>query len=114
MRKSVELDLADLGEIFGDLVKKLDKMNMAEKVDLAARLKPVAKHCEAIDKAVKDEIKDLLDHEEGSVAGEVFKAVLKIIPVDRLNQSALKEGSPTVYAKYVRHDEDERINYEVK
>jgi hypothetical protein len=40
--------------------------------------------------------------------------VLKIIPVDRLNQKALQEGSPAVYAKYVRHDEDERINFEVK
>lgn len=114
MKKATIADLADLVDILEGLTKKLDETSEPELIDLAARLKPAAKHCEAIDKYVKDNVKKKLKHRAGIRLGELFKAVLQIIPVTRLQQAELKDGEPAIYAAYSRSDADERVTFELR
>lgn len=114
MKKAVELDLVDLSDIFEGFVKKFDKMTLTERIDLAARIKPVAKVCKDLDDRVKEEIKSIRNGVEGEVLGGMFKAKLTIVPVDRLQQKKLQEEKPKIYAQYLRHDEDERVTYHLR
>lgn len=114
MKPSMELDFGDLVDILESFVKKLPAMPLKDQIDLAARLKPVAKHCETIDKHVKDLVKVKLKHEEGTLKGELFKANLKLVPVDRLDQGKLKEERPTIHAQFVREYIDERVTFELR
>ena len=114
MKKSLELDFSDLNIILEGFEQKLDRMPQADLIDLAARLKPVAKHCKAIDEFVKTYVKEKLDDRPGSVPGGLFKATLKLVPTTRLNQSKLKEERPTIHAKYNEPVEDERVTFEVR
>lgn len=114
MKKALKSDLEMLKVILEDVIKGLPKTSEEDLIDLAAYLKPVAKNCETIDEYVKDVIKDKLKNEEGTRLGAVFKAVLKLVPVNRLNQDALKAGNPDVYDEYVEAKEGKRITYEVR
>lgn len=114
MNKIINTDLGDLTDILESFTKKLDKLSEADLIDLAARLKPVAKHCEAIDKYAKEMVKTKLRHKEGSRLGEMFKAVLKLVPVDRLDQKAFKAQMPEVHASFIREDTDERVSFELR
>lgn len=114
MKKSLEIDFADLTDILEGFTKKLDKTSQADLIDLAARLKPVAKHCGTIDEYVKGIVKDRLKHNEGFLAGGLFKAVLKLVPTSRLNQKRLKEEKPAVHAAYCDDAVDERVTFEVR
>jgi hypothetical protein len=114
MKKSLERDLGDLVAILEDVVEGMDVLPLTDLIDLAARLKPVAKHCKEIDEATKGLIKKKLKNKEGTVLGTMFKAVLKLIPIDRLNQTKLKEDEPEMYAAYVEKHEDKRITFEVR
>lgn len=114
MKPAVEMDLADMADILDSFSKKLETMTLKDKIDLAARLKPVAKTCEVIDKSVKDEIKTKLKHDEGELKGSLFKAILKLIPIDRLDQKRFKEEKPVIYAQFVRNDTDERVTFELR
>lgn len=107
-------DIDDLSAILEDFVARLDKLGLANKIDMAARLKPVAKHVKAIDDHVKDAVKTKLAHKEGTTLGVLFKAVLKLVPVPRLDQKLLKEERPKIHEQYIRNDVDERVTYEVR
>ncbi len=115
MKPSIELDLGDIVDILEGFTKKLDTMTIKDQIDLAARLKPVAKHCETIDKYVKDEVvKPKLKHAEGELKGELFKAVLTLVPVDRLDQTKLKVEKPSVDEQFIRNDVDERVTFKLR
>lgn len=114
MKKATELDLVDLSDILEGFVNKLDKMAEKDVIDLAARLKPVVKHCEKIDTFVKDKVKAKLKHDEGTVLGGLFKAVLKLVPCTRLDQKALKEAHPKIHAEFCVPGEDERVTFELR
>jgi len=114
MKPALKKDLKMLGEILEDVVKDLDTLPEADLIDVAARLKPVAKACKTIDDHVKEMIKTKLKHKEGSRLGELFKAVLKLVPTTRLNQALLKEEQPKVHAKYNEAVTDERVTYELR
>lgn len=114
MKKSFELDLADLTGILENFSKKLDRLTQAEVIDLAARLKPVCKQCVTIDEYVKDMVRARLDHEEGYLAGGMFKAILRLVPTKRLNQKRLKEEKPAIHAAYCEDCTDERITFELR
>lgn len=114
MKPSIELDLGDMVDILEGFTKKLENMPLKDKIDLAARLKPVAKHCETIDKAVKTEVKGKLKHAEGVLKGDLFKATLTLVPIDRFEQKKLKEEKPTIYNQFVRNDVDERVSFELR
>lgn len=116
MKKSIANDLNDLTIILESLHEKLDKgtISEAELIDVAARLKPIAKHCNVIDEACKAYVKDKRKGIEGTVMGELFKAVLKIVPTKRLDQKALKENEPKIHAEYNMDVEDERVTYELR
>jgi len=114
LKPAVEMDLADMADILEGFSKKLDTMTLKDKIDLAARLKPVAKTCEVIDKSIKNEIKDKLKHDEGELKGTLFKAILKLIPIDRLDQKKLKEEKPSIYEQFIRNDTDERVSFELR
>ena len=92
----------------------LAEMTLAEKVDAAAFLGAVAKHCSSIDKAVKDEIKKKLKEKVGSVKGELFVANLNIVPTTKFLQSKLKEDDPDLYKKYSSVEPVTRITFEVR
>lgn len=114
MKKSFELDLADLTAILETFSKKMDKLPQADLIDLAARLKPVCKQCITIDEYVKDMVKNRLDHEAGSLPGGLFKAILKLIPTKRLNQARLKAEHPVIHANYCDDCTDERVTFELR
>ena len=114
MKKSFEVDLADLVDILEGFTKKLDKIPRDDLIDLAARLKPVVKHINVIDEFAKDYTKAYLKHKEGSLGGGLFKAVLKLVETTRLDQKGLKEGDPAIHAKYNKKVTDERVSFEVR
>lgn len=114
MKRSFELDLADLTAILEGFTKKLDKLTQEELIDLAARLKPVSKHCVVIDEHVKLMVKNKLRHAEGSVVGSMFKAVLKLVYTKRLNQARLKEEHPVIHTAYCDDCTDERVTFELR
>lgn len=116
MKKAVDVDLTDLSDILEGLVAKLKqaKFTQAEMIDIAARLKPVAKHCKAIDEEVKEIVKEKLKHKDGTLPGTMFKAILKLIPVKRFNQSKFKEDKPVLFTTYLEDNEDERVTFETR
>ncbi len=114
MKKSIKEALEDASAVMEEIKGKLGAMTLQEKVDVAARLKAVTKTAEAVDKAVKDEIKAKLKDKEGTVLGEVFKAVLKLVPTDRLNQKKLKENEPAIVEEYTETEDQQRITFEVR
>jgi hypothetical protein len=112
MKKSIKEALEDASAVMEEIKGKLPTMTLQEKVDVAARLKGVAKHAEAIDKAVKEDIKAKLKSKPGTVLGEVFKAILALVPTDRLNQKALKEEEPEIVARFTETEDQQRITFE--
>lgn len=114
MNKATETDLVVLTEIFEDFARKFDKLKLVDQVDLAARLKPVAKACKDIDDKAKAIVRSLRNGQEGEVPGKLFKACLTLVEVDRLEQKLLKEEQPKIFNKYVRHDIDERVTYKLR
>jgi len=112
MNKNVKLDLADLQFSMEDLAANLPNLTMKHKVDVAARLRAVAKACDAIDKAIKDEIKTIRNGEPGTVVGDMFKANLTIVPTTRLDQQKLQVDFPRVYAKCLVKTDVVRISFE--
>lgn len=114
MKPAMKRDLTDLTVILEDFASKLDKLTEADLIDLAARLKPVAKHCKAIDDHAKSYVKDKLDGQEGTVLGGLFKALLKLVPTTRLNQKLLKEEQPKIHAQYNEDVTDERVSFELR
>lgn len=114
MKKQMELDLADLSEILEGFIKKLDKLSQPELIDLAARLKPIAKHCETIDGHVKEAIKIKLAHMAGELLGTAFVAKLTIIPVARLDVTRLKEEKPTIYNSFLQTNDEQRVTFHLR
>lgn len=114
MRKSLEQDVVDAGDALESILKKLSKMTMTEKVDVAARLKAVMKNCEDFDKSVKEDFKKFLKDGEGTVPGMVFKAVYKISPVSRLDQKALKEAEPKLVEEFTKTKPEGRFTFEAR
>lgn len=114
MKKALDLDLSDVSTILESFVAKLDKQSEADLIDIAARLKPVAKHIEAIDKHVKALVKEKLHEKEGTRLGGMFKAVLKLVPTSRFQAAAFKEAKPAVYESYCEEKDEIRITFEVR
>lgn len=114
MKKNLEIDAADLTAILEGFAAKLDKMTEPDLIDLAARLKPAAKHIKVIDEYVKELVKDKLKHKDGNRLGGMFKAILKLVPIDRFQQAKFKEANPKLYLKYVEECTDERVTFEVR
>jgi hypothetical protein len=114
MRKSTDTDLKDLGDILEGITLKLTKMPEADLIDVAARLKPVAKHCKVIDEFVKAHVKTKLKGKAGFVLGDIFKAVLALVPTKRLNQKRLKEEEPEIHEAYNEPAEDEKVTFVVR
>jgi predicted phage-related endonuclease len=112
MNKAVRLDLAEAASAIEHLVETLPSMALKDKVDACARLRGAAKSIEAFDKAVKDEIKAELGQHDGTVAGNVFKAVLAYVKSKRLDQQALKAERPKIYEQYCTERSDARITFE--
>lgn len=114
MKKTQERDLTTLTSILEDLVDDMDSMLEPDLIDLAARLKPTAKACKAVDDHVKTLIRDKLRHKEGTRLGAMFKAILTLVPIERFQAKEFKEDDFVTYSKYVRDDTDERITFEVR
>lgn len=114
MKPAMKRDLVDLSDILEGFAAKLDKLTTADLIDLAARLKPVAKHCKAIDEFTKEFVKTKRDGKEGDVLGGEFKATLKLVPTTRLDQKGLKENEPKIHAAYNLEVTDERVSFELR
>lgn len=114
MNTTVKLDLQDLREAMESLFKQLDSLSLKAKVDVGAHLNAVIKTANKIDAAIKDAVKERLEHERGYVMGESFKAYLNTFPVTRVDQKVLEVEHPRVYAKCLRTKEEERVTYEVR
>lgn len=112
MKKSIDQDLIDASDSLEHLVKMYDKLTIEEKVDVGARLKGICKNAEAMRTKIGDELKERTKHKEGTVLGDVFKAVIKLVSVERFKAKELKEANPKLHAEYCRTDTDERVNYE--
>lgn len=111
---NIKASLSDLVLILEGLEAEVHEMSEAQAIDLAARLRPAAKHIEAIDKYVKGNIKEKLNHKDGSRLGNLFKAVLKLVPTERFDTAAFKEERPKMYASYVVTNDVERITFDVR
>ena len=114
MKQALENDLSDATQTVEAIVARLPKLTLEDKVDVAARLGAIAKTLEAFDKAVKDDIKKHLKHKMGSVVGGMFKAILNLVPTDRLNQKELKEDQPGLFKQYTDTNPVERITFEAR
>lgn len=114
MKPSHERDLLDLSTILESFSTRLSAMPEADLIDLAARLKPVAKMVKEIDDYVKAGIKDKLKGKEGSRLGNMFKACLKLVSVEQFQQKAFKEAKPALAAQFTETCIQERITYELR
>jgi hypothetical protein len=114
MKKAQQTDLTTLTAILEDFVEDLESMSEPDLIDLAARLKPTAKACKTIDDHVKKVVRTKLKHKEGTRLGGMFKALLKLVPVERFQAAEFKEADFVTYSKYLRDDVDERISFEVR
>lgn len=108
MKTATLMDLEDVQLAIENLKDRLPKMKLTELIDVAARLKAVAKNCEVIDDNCKDQVKKQLKGKAGEVPGETFKAVLRIDTVSRLDQKAFKEGHPKIAEAYTS-DCDQKV-----
>ena len=114
MISQVQVDLKDMAEAMGSLQLMFKDMPQATKVDVAARLHPLIKAAELIDKMVKEEVKTTLKDEPGTVNGQMFKAVVKHVETSRLDQKGLKETYPKIHAKFYNKVEEARVTFEVR
>ena len=117
MNKAVRIDLADAADAIEHLLELLPKMTQQDKIDTCARLRGAAKTIDAIDKAVKDEIKATLadafgDEKGGTLLGRLYKAVLKYNNVTRLNQATFKLERPKIFEQYCDTKLEARITFE--
>ena len=112
MNKALERDMMDASDATEHLLKRLPEMSMDEKIDVAARLRAIAKNCESIDKLIKDEITQKLKGKPGTVMGDVFKASLAMIPTTRFDQTAFKGAHPDLYDKWTVTKDQQRITFE--
>jgi uncharacterized protein with HEPN domain len=114
MKQSTLLDLEDVQQAVENLKDRLSKMKLEELIDVAARLKAVAKNCEVIDETCKGEVKKKLGQTPGEVPGEVFKAVMRIDTPSRLDQTALKMLYPKIAAKLTKESPTRVITFEAR
>ena len=114
MTKATDIDLADAMDAIEDLGKRFDNLSLEAQIDVAARLKGVAKTCKAIDEATKEAVKKQRKGKMGYVFGSLFKAYLNLIPVTRLDQQKLELDYPDVYAECLKKSVDRRITFEVR
>jgi hypothetical protein len=114
MNTAVAIDLADLKDALESLAKRLPKLSLKEKVDIAARLKAVEKTTKLIDETVKDEIKAKLSNKDGIIPGDIFKAILAFHDETRLDQQMLEVEYPKVFAKCRKTKPVGRVTFEVR
>ena len=114
MKKAIERDLSDLVLILEDLSKAADAMPLEDLIDVAARLKPVSKHCKTIDEFTKELVKTKRKHKEGAVFGNLFKGVLTLVDTKRLDQKAFRENEPELFDEYNKDATDERVTFELR
>lgn len=114
MNKATEIDLSDAADAIEAIGKRFSKLSLEAKIDVAARLKGVAKTCKTIDEAVKDEVKSKRRGREGYVLGEMWKAFMALIPTTRLDQQKLELDYPEAYAACLKKTTQERITFEVR
>lgn len=114
MNEATKMDLEDLQVLLEQLHKRLPKMPLATRVDVAARLRALSKTAEVIDKDVKEEIKAKLNSKPGTVPGELFKANLAYVPTTRLNQQKFKAEYPKIYDRFLETTGVARVTFEVK
>lgn len=112
MHKMIDADLTDAVDALEHLIKRLHKQPLETKVDVGARIRGLAKSIEVVDKEIKDEVKEILKQKEGEVTGELFKAILKLVPTTRLDQKLLKAEHPEVYQACLDETEVLRVTYE--
>jgi len=112
MNKQIVTDLADITDALEHLSRRLPTLSREEKVDVAARMRAVAKHADLIDEYVKGEIKAWRKGKEGYVLGEVFKAWLGLVEATRLDQTKLKVEYPKVHEACLKKSTDTRITFE--
>ena len=112
MNKQVRIDLADAADAIEGLLAQLPKMTLQDKIDTCARLRGATKAIDQIDKAVKDEIKENLHEQDGSLLGRLYKAILKYGEVTRLNQATLKAERPKIFEQYCDTTMQARITFE--
>lgn len=114
MKKLAEIDLADTADALESLNARLMKLTLAERVDVCARLRGVRKISEEMEEAIKTEVKKHLKGKPGIVKGELFKAMVRISDVNRLDQKSLKEGNPEVHAEYSKEVPQATVTFEVR
>jgi hypothetical protein len=112
VNKTLEDDLIVSSDALEHLKKRLPDMSMIDKVDIAARLRAVVKSAGEIDKAIKDDIKKKLKGKNGTVLGDVFKALLTVVSSQRFDVTAFKAAEPDLYQAYLNNQEAERITFE--
>jgi predicted phage-related endonuclease len=114
MKAATKIDLTDMQDCMEALIKRWPSMSLAEQIDVAARLKAVGKHCETIDKSIKDAVKSKLKDKAGVVPGELFKAVMRLDAVTRLDQTMLKVEYPKIHAACTKPAFNKVITFEVR
>ena len=114
MKKSLELDVRDLTTILETFTTKAELLDEAELIDLAARLKPAEKAIKEILELCKSNVKTKLRHKPGERLGQMFKAVLTLVPTTRLDQKALKEDEPLIHEAYCKECTDERVTFTLR
>ena len=111
-RKQLTEDLDYLSDIMENIMRDVERMTVADKIDIAARFRTAYKTIDKFDKDLKEIVKEHLKHTAGEMPGYHFKAVLQVVPTDLLNQEALKADKPSLVAEYTRTKDVERVSFE--
>lgn len=108
----LNINLEDLTEIMEYLVKELPTFSFRQRIDVAARLRTVAKHVKSMDELIKEEIKINLKNRPGSAIGEMFTANVTYNPVTRLDQEWLKQDKPKIHADFCVTKNESHVCFE--
>lgn len=112
MKKSIREALEEASATLEYIQERYPDLTLQEKVDIGARLKAVAKACETVDKNIKVDITLKLKGKEGSVAGELFKAIRKWVDKRVFDGKAFKAAQPAMAEKYTTDGGNYEIRFE--
>lgn len=114
MQRVVENDIGAVVKALEHLTNTLIKLTLTEKVDICAHARAIEKAAKVIDDAIKAEIKLKLKGRDGTVNGELFRAVRVSGPVTRLNQQKLEVEHPRIYASCLNTTNETKTLFQLR
>lgn len=111
MNKVANNDLKDAVEALESLKALLPKLSLVDQVDAGARIRAIKNRAKELDDLLTEDLKGMLNNEDGVLKGGAFDANLAYHDVTRLDQQLLQELYPAAYKKCLRAKPQGTLTY---